>query len=95
MKLPNIQKLFFYVILFLLIPESLLAQVDFDSSNLPIVIIDTNGKEIVDDPRIVADMKIINNVDGRNHLSDPATCYHGKISIEIRGSTSQSFRQKQ
>jgi len=33
----------------------------FTTSNLPIVVINTNGQTIVDDPRIVCDMGIIDN----------------------------------
>ena len=52
------------------------------------------GKEILDEPRISANMKIINNVESRNFLSDSKYEYHGQISIEIRGSSSQSFFPK-
>lgn len=71
------------------------AQVDFTDSNLPIVVINTGGPDIEDDPRIIADMGIIWNGDGiRNYLSDPFNDYDGKISIEIRGSTSQQYPKK-
>ena len=64
-------------------------------SNLPIVVINTNGKNIVDKPRIVCNMGIINNgIDQINCLTDSFTDYNGKISIEIRGSTSQNFPKK-
>lgn len=73
-----------------------IAQVAFSSSNLPIVVINTNGQEIVDEPKISADMGIIFNGPGvRNNLTDPFNNYDGKIGIEIRGSTSQSFPKKQ
>ncbi len=73
---------------------SILAQ-PFASSNLPIVIINTNGQTIVDEPKIMADMGIINNAPGvRNNLTDPFNGYVGKIGIELRGSTSQSFPKK-
>ncbi len=66
------------------------------SSNLPIVIIDTHGQTILDDPKIMADMKIIDNGPGMiNKIDDPANDYDGKIGIEIRGSTSQMFPKKQ
>lgn len=71
------------------------AQVTFESSNLPIVVINTNGQEILDDPKITADMGIINNADARNFMTDAFTDYAGKIGIEIRGSSSQSFPKKQ
>ena len=68
----------------------------FASSNLPIVVINTNGGTIVDDPRTVVDMGIIYNGPGvRNYLSDPFNNYNGKVNIEIRGSSSQGFPQKQ
>jgi len=64
--------------------------VDFSSSDLPIVIIETEGQDIpFSDPRIIANMNIIFNGDGeRNQISDPANNYTGKISIEIRGESS-------
>jgi len=68
----------------------------FSSSNLPIVIINTNGQDIpYDDPRIVADMSVINNGAGqRNNLTDPANDYLGKISIEIRGQSTAGWDKK-
>jgi hypothetical protein len=68
---------------------------EFTSSNLPIVIINTNGQEIVDDPKITADMGIVNNGNGnRNTITDPFNEYNGKIGIEIRGQSSQMFPMK-
>ena len=70
--------------------------VTFTSSNLPIVIINTNGQEIPDDYKITADMGVIYNGEGvRNNLTDPYNNYNGKIGIEIRGSSSQWFPKKQ
>ncbi len=67
----------------------------FTASNLPIVVINTNGQTILDDPRIVCDMGIIDNGFGViNSISDPFNDYNGKISIEYRGSSSQSFPKK-
>jgi hypothetical protein len=71
------------------------ASVDFTSSNLPIIVIDVHGKNIVDDPKITVDMGVINNAPGqRNNIDDPFTDYNGKIGIEFRGSTSQMFDKK-
>ncbi len=68
----------------------------FTSSNLPIVIINTNGQTIPDEPKITADMGIIYNGAGvRNNITDIPNNYNGKIGIEIRGSTSQLFPKKQ
>lgn len=67
----------------------------FMSSNLPIVVINTNGQTIVDDPKINATMGIINNGPGiRNYLTDPFNDYNNNIGIELRGSSSQQFPQK-
>ncbi len=69
--------------------------VAFSSSNLPIVVINTAGRTIVDDPKVDAYMGIISHGPGvRNRLTDVYTDYHNKIGIELRGSTSQSFPQK-
>jgi hypothetical protein len=68
---------------------------DVWSSNLPIVVIDTLGQEIIDDPRIVAHMGIIDNCGGyRNYITHPFNDYDGRITIEIRGSTSQAYPKK-
>lgn len=66
------------------------------SSNLPIVVLNTLGQNIPDDPRIVIQMGIINNGAGNtNFLNDPFNEYDGLINIERRGSSSQSFPKKQ
>ena len=67
----------------------------FNESNLPIVVIDTDGQEILDDPRIVVHMGIIDNDSAINNIDDPFNGYDGQISIEIRGSSSQMFPKKQ
>ncbi|MBG8555587.1 CotH kinase family protein [Hymenobacter guriensis] len=67
----------------------------FISSNLPIVVINTGGRAIPDDPKVDAYMGIINHKDGRrNRLADAYDDYHNKIGIELRGSSSQLFPQK-
>ena len=70
--------------------------ITFTSSNLPIVLINTNGQVIPNDYKITADMGVIYNGEGmRNNLTDPCNNYNGKIGIEIRGSSSQWFPKKQ
>jgi len=70
------------------------APLEFTSSNLPIVIIDTEIQPIPDDPKIPGVMKIINNGPGiRNYLTD-APEFDGTIGIEVRGSSSQMFPKK-
>lgn len=75
--------------------KAAVAQGQFVSSNIPIVIIDTQGRKIHDDYRVTANMKVLDNGAQRNFVSDVANGYEGKISIETRGSTSQSFPKKQ
>ncbi len=77
------------------IAASSYAQEVLTSSNLPIVVIKTNGQTIVDEPKIMADMRIIYNGPGnRNHLTDSLNHYNGKIGIEFRGNTSQNSPKK-
>lgn len=72
-----------------------LAQVTLSSSNLPIVVINTGGLEIPDEPKIPANMGIIYNGAGaRNTIGDPFNEYNGRIAIEIRGQSSQMFPMK-
>lgn len=73
-----------------------LAQVSFTSSKLPIIVIDTEGKNILDEPKITAHMGIIHNGSGtENKVSDAFNDYDGTIGIEVRGSSSQMFPKKQ
>jgi hypothetical protein len=69
--------------------------VDFTSSRLPIVIIDTDGVEIPDEPKIRAHMGIIRSAHGENHVDSAFTDYAGAISIELRGNSSLNYDQKQ
>lgn len=65
-----------------------------NSSNLPIIKINTEGKTIVDEPKITAKMQVINNANGINKFDDTIYEYDGFIGIEIRGNTSQMFEKK-
>lgn len=65
------------------------------TSNLPIVIINTNNFPIPNEPKIPGTMKIIDNGEGQiNHVTDPGNVYSGNIGIEVRGSYSASLPQK-
>jgi subtilisin-like proprotein convertase family protein len=67
----------------------------FVASDLPIVVINTNGQAIPNDPKIMADMGIIWNGPGvRNQITDPFDHYSGKIGIELRGASSSTFPKK-
>jgi hypothetical protein len=90
------KKWFLVSVFIILIVNIYKAQVNFTESNLPIFIIETGNKTIVDEPKIVAQLKIIDNEPGnRNRMTDSPTGYVGKIGIEIRGSSSQMFPKKQ
>ena len=69
--------------------ESIAVDVNFQESNLPIVMIDTYGEDILDEPRIDAYMGVINNANGINNIGDNFNDYDGKITIEKRGNSSQ------
>jgi hypothetical protein len=72
----------------------------FTDSNLPIVVITTDGgASIPDEPGVKGNMKIIYRGPGlRNYLTDQNTPaflnYSGRIDIEIRGSSSQESPKK-
>ncbi|NQU55352.1 MAG: CotH kinase family protein, partial [Bacteroidetes bacterium] len=89
----NFEKLFTSVFLIHFV-FALHAQDLYFNSNLPIVFINTNGGNIVDDPRITAQMGIAWNEDGETSSSDPSNHFNGNIKIEIRGSSSQMFEKK-
>jgi len=82
------------VLMSFLMQQICFTQVDITSSNLPLIIIETNGADIVDEPKIKAGMKIIHATSGRNKITDFPNVYNGNIGIELRGSTSQGFPKK-
>ncbi len=64
------------------------------SSTLPLLIVQTNGDEIPDEPKILVKCGIIHNENGVNHPSDPWNVYDGHIGIEIRGQSSTLYPKK-
>jgi spore coat protein CotH len=82
------------------------SQVQFVDSNLPIIIINTDiysntsqPLEIIDEPKVLATMKIVKRPDGnRNYLTDANSAeflnYNGRIKIELRGSSSMELPKK-
>lgn len=73
---------------------SLQAQI-LNKSKLPILVIDTGGSPINDEPKTTAHLGIIDNgPDVLNDINDPFTDYDGFIGIELRGQTSQFFPKK-
>ncbi len=86
----------FINLFFLLTLQTRVFSQEFSSSNLPIIIIETNGQIIPDEPKITVEMGIIFNGPGeRNFISDPFNNYDGLVGIEKRGSSSQMFPKKQ
>jgi hypothetical protein len=83
------------------VPYWLSSTLALTSSNLPIIIINTDGGvPIPDDPRTHAEMKVIYRGEGlRNYVRDQDSAkylnYNGRISIEVRGSSSQAVLKKQ
>lgn len=71
------------------VPDWFTAPIIFNTSNLPIMVIDTYGNQIPDEPRIDAFMGIIDNESGVNTLGDNYNGYDGQITIEKRGNSSQ------
>ena len=70
-------------------------KIDFESSNLPIVIIETNGQVILARDRTPASMDIIWNGEGeRNRVTDKGRNYSGHIAIELHGKSSLGFDKK-
>jgi hypothetical protein len=65
------------------------------STNLPIVVIDTEGAAIPNEPKIPAHMGIIyNGVDETNELAQAFNDFDGRIGIETRGNSSQQFLKR-
>lgn len=75
-------------------PTTTRNDVEFTSSNLPIVIIQTEDKTLTNREKSGATMKIIDNGKKRNKITDPANGYDGNIKIKLRGNSSLFFDQK-
>ncbi len=84
--------LFFFLLMILAVPE-IDAQ---ESSDLPLMMIQTNDQTIGSGERIVAEMGLMDySSSGRsNYLTDSFNVYNGRIFIKIRGSSSQQFPKK-
>jgi len=72
----------------------------FVSSNLPLIVVQTNGVTIPDEPKVLTRMTIINQ-GSENVLSDTANLDYGYdeahlyAGFELRGSGSQAYAKKQ
>lgn len=88
------KKLYFITLLIISHLPNISAQ-SFTSSTLPIVIFNTGGASIYDDPKTKAELKIIYNGAGKiNKITDTPNHYNGFAGIEYRGSSSQQFPKK-
>lgn len=81
-------------ILYHSVPTWFTPPVNNNSSNLPLIFIETNGQTIIQNTKIMADMKTLNSAYGINYLTDTTFEYKGKVGIEIRGFTSSGFPKK-
>ena len=69
--------------------------VELEQSLLPIFLIETDGEEIPNEPKIDASLQVIyNGPDQVNLITDVPTNYNGQIGIEIRGATSAGYPQR-
>lgn len=88
-------KIYILLVVFYVTVQKISAQTSSFFTQLPLIYINTNGEEIRDEPKIVADLGIIwNGPDGMNRTGGDFNHFNGKIAIEIRGSSSQSFPKK-
>jgi len=76
-------------------PPSWFRDLAAEFTHLPLLVIETDGGQIINDPKITARMKVVNNGTGNlNNQFQPGTDYDGFIGIEIRGQSSQMFPKK-
>ncbi len=62
----------------------------FSTSSLPIVVINSQGMPILDEPKTKVRMRIVDNGEGKlNHVGDAAKGYEGYANMELRGRSSQ------
>ncbi len=69
---------------------------DFEASNLPLVFIEADSEQIPAGQRIAAKMGVVYHGVGAQHsVFGERNNYDGDIGIEVRGSSSSSWRKKQ
>ncbi len=72
-----------------------LGVVTLDSTELPLVLLNTNGATIPYDGKVPARMEIKYNGPGNlTYLTDPSNVYNGNIGIGLRGATSSGYPQR-
>ena len=85
---------FFLVLSMMTLKNNAVEAASFTSSNLPILLIDTGGRPILDQDRIPAHLEIKHRSDGGRNFPDQPSAFSGRINIEIRGSSSAYFDKK-
>jgi len=66
-----------------------------DFSHLPVIVIDTKNQQIPNEPKIIVNLKVVNNGPGiLNSWLQPGTDFDGQAGIEIRGQSTQMFPKK-
>lgn len=71
-----------------------IGEISFESSELPIVLIHTQGQNIVQDVKVNCNMEIKYNGFGNlTYVNDSANVYNGLVGIEIRGASSSGYPQ--
>lgn len=75
-------------------PAWFVEPLNFTSSNLPIISINTNGQIIPDEERIFAHMDIKYHADGQRNTLQQESVFAGRVNIEIRGSSTATFPKK-
>jgi len=75
-------------------PEWFTAPLVFHMSNLPILLIDTQGQTILNDERVMARLAVKDRTDGQPNSIAADSDLECRISIEIRGSSSSFFEKK-
>lgn len=63
-------------------------------SNLPLVVVNTLGQTIPDEPKVNVQLKIMDFSPFLNHPTDPGNEFDGYAGMEIRGAYSSSLPQK-
>ena len=86
---------YIHSLLLLCLPFLAVAQVNFVSTNLPIVKLTTESGEEVTQEKNPALLEIIHNDTGnRNLVSSPANEYSGNCGLKLRGESSLTFAKK-
>ncbi len=92
-KIRKMRKLILLICSFLIIVSQVISQ-EF-TSNLPIVVLTTNGTNIPDEPKVLIHMGIIDNGTGEiNSILDSYNGYDGNIGIELRGNSTFEHPKK-